>query len=158
MKETKIHYGDMPDKNLLIQALFAEDANDPRSVNYERTLERPMISWGMLALNMIIVLIVSAAIFYIVKYWVTDSWVAIVATALFILGYCVVRLKRIAISAVQLYQRFAPDRIRNKCRFEPSCSQYMILAISQYGAFKGIYKGVQRLKRCNPDGGGFDWP
>ena len=67
-------------------------------------------------------------------------------------------LKRIIICLVRLYQRFAPASIRNKCRFEPSCSQYMILAIEKYGLWKGMKKGIDRLKRCNANGGGFDEP
>ncbi|RJE87782.1 membrane protein insertion efficiency factor YidD [Paenibacillus sp. 1011MAR3C5] len=69
-----------------------------------------------------------------------------------------VRLKRITLCIVRLYQHFAPDYIRNRCRFEPSCSEYMILAVSQYGALKGMRKGIQRLGRCNHQGGGYDWP
>ncbi|MCL6456631.1 MAG: membrane protein insertion efficiency factor YidD [Gorillibacterium sp.] len=73
-------------------------------------------------------------------------------------GYCIVRLKRIILCIVHLYQHFAPDYIRNSCRFKPSCSEYLILAVSQCGAFKGIYKGVQRIKRYSHHGGDYDWP
>lgn len=34
----------------------------------------------------------------------------------------------------------------------------MILAIEKYGLIKGLQKGICRLKRCNIDGGGFDFP
>jgi putative membrane protein insertion efficiency factor len=45
------------------------------------------------------------------------------------------------------------------CRFEPSCSTYMILAIKKYGVFYGITKGIWRICRCNPYGrGGYDPP
>ncbi|HIW32889.1 MAG TPA: membrane protein insertion efficiency factor YidD [Candidatus Paenibacillus intestinavium] len=159
LKETKVLCGNIPDKNMLIQSLFPEeDASDPRSVNYQRTLVRPKIQWGSLFLNMIVLLIVSAGIFYITRYWGTAHWVAMLNTVVFMLGYCFVRLKRITLCIVHLYQYFAPDSIRNRCRFEPSCSEYMILAVSKYGAFKCIRKGVLRLKRCNLHGGGYDWP
>jgi len=158
-KESKVLCGNIPDKKMLIEALFSEAVtSDPRSVNYQRVLVRPAIQWGALFLNIIVMLILSAGIFYMTRYWGTALWVAILNTAMFTLGYCIVRLKRITLSMVYLYQHFAPDNIRNSCRFEPSCSEYMILAVSQYGAFKGIHKGVQRLKRCNHHGGGYDWP
>ncbi|MBR5314328.1 MAG: membrane protein insertion efficiency factor YidD [Clostridia bacterium] len=67
-------------------------------------------------------------------------------------------MKRILICLVQMYQRFAPDSIRKKCRFEPSCSQYMILSLKKYGLWKGLAKGIDRLKRCNTQDGGFDYP
>ena len=59
---------------------------------------------------------------------------------------------------VKIYRKFVPDGLRNKCRFECSCSEYMILAVQKYGAFRGIRKGIHRLKRCNIDHGGFDAP
>ncbi|WP_205127060.1 membrane protein insertion efficiency factor YidD [Paenibacillus ginsengarvi] len=157
--ETEILCGDIPDKNLLVQSLFPEaDASDPRSVNYQRTLVRPVIRWGSLSLNILVMLLVSASVFYLARYFGAAYWVAVLITAIFTLSYCVIRLKRITLCTVRLYQHFAPDYIRNRCRFEPSCSEYMILAISQYGTFKGIRKGVLRLKRCNSHGGGHDWP
>lgn len=159
LKEAKVFYGDIPDKKMLIQSLFHQmDASDPRSYNYQRTLVRPAIQWGSLFLNIIVMLILSAGIFYMIRYWGNAYWIAILNTVMFALGYCFVRLKRIILCIVHLYQHFAPDSIRNSCRFEPSCSEYMILAVSRYGAYKGILKGVQRLKRCNLHGGGYDWP
>lgn len=59
---------------------------------------------------------------------------------------------------VCVYQRFAPARIRNRCRFEPSCSAYMVEAIRRYGLSKGLRKGVDRIKRCSLGDGGFDYP
>ena len=84
------------------------------------------------------------------------------ATALIIVAaaliYVAVTAKRAVICGVRIYQRFAPDSVRNKCRFEPSCSDYMILAIEKYGLVKGLRRGIGRLKRCNVNGGGFDMP
>lgn len=43
------------------------------------------------------------------------------------------------------------------CRFEPSCSQYMIDAVRSRGAVVGVGLGVWRLARCNPlNQGGYD--
>lgn len=45
------------------------------------------------------------------------------------------------------------------CRFAPTCSEYMISAISKYGVLVGVSKGVRRIARCNPFfRGGFDSP
>ncbi len=67
-------------------------------------------------------------------------------------------IKKILIYLVQLYQRYAPARIRQNCRFEPSCSNYMIMSIKKYGTKKGLLKGIDRLKRCKPPNGGLDLP
>ena len=67
-------------------------------------------------------------------------------------------LKRIAIGAVLAYKAFAPMSVRKECRFEPSCSTYMIMAINKYGLFRGVYKGIRRIVRCRPPNGGIDYP
>jgi putative membrane protein insertion efficiency factor len=59
---------------------------------------------------------------------------------------------------IRLYQRWAPARVRASCRFEPSCSNYMILAINKYGLVRGGCAGVGRLCRCRPPYGGIDYP
>ncbi|GBU22938.1 hypothetical protein R80B4_02851 [Fibrobacteres bacterium R8-0-B4] len=63
---------------------------------------------------------------------------------------------KIVIFLVRLYQRIPHPRL---CKFEPSCSTYMILAIEKYGGVKGLFKGIVRIFRCNPiSKGGEDYP
>lgn len=59
---------------------------------------------------------------------------------------------------VLVYQKHAPARVRRACVFEPSCSEYMLLAIDKYGAFRGVLKGLRRLTRCHDGNGGEDYP
>ena len=37
----------------------------------------------------------------------------------------------------------------NTCRHLPTCSDYTIEAIQEFGVLKGIYKGTVRILRCN---------
>ena len=67
-------------------------------------------------------------------------------------------LKRHVIGCVLVYKAFAPNSVRNKCRFEPTCSTYMIMAIRKYGLAVGLYKGFGRILRCKPPNGGIDYP
>jgi putative component of membrane protein insertase Oxa1/YidC/SpoIIIJ protein YidD len=67
-------------------------------------------------------------------------------------------IARLIISMIHFYQRNAPDRIRNNCRYVPSCSEYMILAIQKYGWYKGVAMGINRLNRCKYPYGGEDYP
>lgn len=69
--------------------------------------------------------------------------------------YC---LKYLAIGTVLCYKAFAPLSVRNNCRFNPTCSTYMILAIKKYGLFIGVFKGIKRILRCKPPNGGDDFP
>ena len=45
----------------------------------------------------------------------------------------------------------------NKCKFIPTCSNYGIEAIKEYGSIKGSILTLKRIMRCNPlSNGGYD--
>lgn len=58
--------------------------------------------------------------------------------------------RKLAIAAVRFYQRGLSPLVGARCRYTPSCSQYMIEAIEKYGLFRGLLRGSWRLLRCNP--------
>ncbi|MGO8705727.1 MAG: membrane protein insertion efficiency factor YidD [Candidatus Brocadiia bacterium] len=61
------------------------------------------------------------------------------------------------IALVRAYQKGLSPLLGPRCRFYPSCSQYMIEAIRTRGAVRGALKGAWRLLRCNPfSPGGYD--
>lgn len=39
------------------------------------------------------------------------------------------------------------------CRFDPTCSNYMIGALRSHGAGRGLWLGLRRVARCHPWGG-----
>ena len=44
-----------------------------------------------------------------------------------------------------------------QCKFVPTCSEYMIQAVHEWGPLRGVWIGLRRLVRCRPGGpGGFD--
>jgi len=61
-------------------------------------------------------------------------------------------LKKLFILPVRAYQIVLSPLLGKNCRFEPTCSQYMIEAIGEWGPFKGIYLGVRRILKCHPWG------
>ncbi|MBX9597088.1 MAG: membrane protein insertion efficiency factor YidD [Burkholderiales bacterium] len=67
-------------------------------------------------------------------------------------------LKIVIIFFVRCYQKITPDRYRGRCRFEPTCSEYMILSVKKFGAIKGVSKGRDRIARCVYPNGGDDLP
>ena len=72
----------------------------------------------------------------------------------------VTRIPALAIIAcVRVYQWTLSPIFGRQCRFQPTCSNYMIQAVEKYGAFRGTLKGIWRIVRCNPFcRGGYDPP
>jgi putative membrane protein insertion efficiency factor len=63
------------------------------------------------------------------------------------------------ILGVRFYQLVLRPVLPSVCRFEPSCSEYFILAVQKHGPVRGACKGVGRICRCNPwNPGGYDPP
>jgi putative membrane protein insertion efficiency factor len=63
------------------------------------------------------------------------------------------------IALVRGYQLAISPLIGRRCRFEPTCSRYMIEAVRKYGCIVGTAKGVARICRCHPwHPGGYDPP
>ena len=58
-------------------------------------------------------------------------------------------MKNILIKLIKLYQKI-PGNFHKNCRFYPTCSNYMIEAIEEYGAIRGSFMGIKRILRCNP--------
>ena len=66
-------------------------------------------------------------------------------------------MRTLLILLVRAYQVTLSPLFSGCCRFEPSCSNYMIEALQRHGVFKGLYLGIRRLLRCHPFGGsGYD--
>ena len=59
---------------------------------------------------------------------------------------------------INIYRKYiSPLKTTPSCRFVPTCSQYAIEAIEEWGAFIGFFLALWRLLRCNPFcRGGFD--
>lgn len=66
-------------------------------------------------------------------------------------------MKKILILLIRFYQKFISPMFPAKCRFYPTCSQYTLEAIKEYGAMKGTYLGIKRILKCHPfHEGGYD--
>jgi uncharacterized protein len=65
----------------------------------------------------------------------------------------------LVIALIRVYQLTLSPLLGNVCRFEPSCSRYMVEALKKYGLVLGLVKGLRRLSRCHPwNPGGYDPP
>ncbi len=154
-----IEFGEDGLKNLqeIGKQLFAE-TKDPRSFAYVRILERPKVNWFLVCLYVLAPFAVATAFGFFLDMLGVHLALCIAVPLVLILVFWVITAKKAALSLIKIYQRLAPERIRNKCRFEPSCSVYSSMAIEKYGLINGIKMTYHRLKRCNVDGGGIDYP
>jgi len=67
-------------------------------------------------------------------------------------------MKKFAMSLISKYQKYISASRPQKCKYYPSCSNYTLLAIEEFGV-KGLFMGAWRLIRCNPfSNGGVDYP
>ena len=58
---------------------------------------------------------------------------------------------------IKLYQIILSPILKNNCKYLPTCSEYTITALKEYGLFIGLYYSFKRIMSCNPLGGhGFD--
>lgn len=62
-------------------------------------------------------------------------------------------IRKLFILPIRLYQVTLSPLLGANCRYVPSCSQYMIDAIEEWGPVKGIWLGMRRISRCHPWGG-----
>jgi len=56
---------------------------------------------------------------------------------------------KLLVRLIKIYQN-SPLRSHSYCKFEPTCSNYAIEAINEYGSFKGSFLAIKRILRCNP--------
>lgn len=153
----EISEDDLKDIDRIAAVLFL-DENDPRSYNYKRVITRPLIKWWRILACCTLSIISVCVGCHVLLLLGLSLFTALTIGVGFALTIILMNLSRIIICLVRIYQRYMPDSIRNKCRFEPSCSEYMIQSVQKYGAFKGLKKGINRLSRCNISDGGFDYP
>jgi uncharacterized protein len=66
-------------------------------------------------------------------------------------------MKFLLIDLLKFYKAYLSPFLPSACRFEPTCSVYMMQAVEKYGIFRGTWKGIKRILRCQPFcTGGYD--
>jgi uncharacterized protein len=68
----------------------------------------------------------------------------------------------LAVLAVRAYRLFlaplVPRTAGGRCKYHPSCSQYALDALREFGFARGLLLAAWRLLRCNPwSRGGVDY-
>ena len=66
-------------------------------------------------------------------------------------------MKALALATLRFYKLAVSPLLPAGCRYTPTCSEYAMAAIEQYGALKGSALAARRLLSCNPFArGGYD--
>ncbi len=69
-------------------------------------------------------------------------------------------MKKVMLKILKKYKKYISPIfffIGIRCKYYPTCSEYMIQAIEKYGVIKGIFLGLKRILKCNPfSKGGYD--
>ena len=61
-------------------------------------------------------------------------------------------VRRLFILPIRFYQAAISPMLGPKCRFQPTCSHYMVEAIEEWGVLKGGWLGLKRIFKCHPWG------
>jgi len=59
-------------------------------------------------------------------------------------------MQRPIVMLLRGYKRFISPILPSACRFYPTCSEYMLDAVTKYGAARGVWMGIKRIGRCHP--------
>ncbi len=66
-------------------------------------------------------------------------------------------MRALVLLLLRVYKRIISPLLPPMCRFEPTCSVYMMQAIEKHGLVRGAWLGIRRLSRCHPfNPGGWD--
>lgn len=66
-------------------------------------------------------------------------------------------MKNLLIYCICFYQKHLSKYLGDHCIYIPSCSNYAIDAINNFGSYKGLKMAIKRLFRCRkPFEGGYD--
>ena len=70
-------------------------------------------------------------------------------------------LTNILIKLIKVYKLIISPLLGHSCRYLPTCSEYSIDALKNFGFLKGSYLGIKRILSCHPikflgGGEGFD--
>jgi putative membrane protein insertion efficiency factor len=66
-------------------------------------------------------------------------------------------MRILLLAPLRFYKRFLSPLLPPMCRFDPTCSIYMMQAIEKHGTLRGVWLGLRRLGRCHPfNPGGWD--
>lgn len=104
-----------------------------------KKLNRPSITYWQFTLKWgVIGLVLLVSIFVFINFHTEWSRSILFLLAGIIIISTLLLIRYCLIDCVKLYQHYAPEVIRRRCRIMPSCSEYAILSLKKYGVILGL--------------------
>ncbi len=67
------------------------------------------------------------------------------------------RAREVVVAPIRAYRALVSPGLRPRCPYVPSCSEYAVQAVREYGILRGLVLAAWRVLRCNPfSHGGLD--
>ncbi|MCA1337461.1 membrane protein insertion efficiency factor YidD [Pseudooceanicola marinus] len=54
---------------------------------------------------------------------------------------------------IRVYRLIFSPWVGHNCRYDPTCSAYILEALEKHGALRGFWLSLRRVARCHPWGG-----
>ncbi|MCM1228490.1 MAG: membrane protein insertion efficiency factor YidD [Clostridium sp.] len=123
-----------------------------------RDVKRPDTPIMRSVLSLLLKALITAVIVTSVYLLPIPKSTAIIVSILSIIVFFLINIRKLMLTLIIIYQKYAPERIRSACLFKPCCSEHMKCSIEKYGTLKGFIKGIKRILRCRYPNGGIDEP
>lgn len=151
--------GDMPEHNTMLDEQIIVASVKQSLEEQKRIVIRPKAKvWKDVFLILSLIVIVSVTMISIRLLTDISNLIFALMLILITIVFFVVLGKKLLLTIITLYQKYAPETVRTSCLFEPCCSEYMRISVIKYGAIMGFIKGIKRILRCRYPNGGVDEP
>lgn len=151
--------GDMPEHNTMLDEQIIVARVKQSLEEQKRIVIRPKAKvWKDVFLILSLIVIVSVTMISIRLLTDISNLIFALMLILITIVFFVVLGKKLLLTIITLYQKYAPETVRASCLFEPCCSEYMRISVIKYGAIMGFIKGIKRILRCRYPNGGIDEP
>lgn len=118
-----------------------------------RKINRPLLNYRQFTLKWLVVLVVEIGIVTF-TIWLSHRFKLTFKVDVYIISCIIILtlflLRWLLIDCIKIYQHYAPEDVRRRCRMMPSCSDYAIISLQKYGLLLGVVLSCIRLyKRCD---------
>ena len=125
-----------------------------------RKIERPSIKMGCIAFLSLIFILCVIFVIWLFTTTKLNEFYKWIAFFMFLIFFFEAYLRFVLVQIIKLYQRYAKEEIRRRCKCLPSCSEYAIISLCKiFPLVVAIIKIKNRLfNTCSPIKYTLDYP